>query len=215
MRSEARATPTRKAGSRASTGLVPRLLVPGLLVPGLLVSEAQARPPRRPAYRFGARLQLLGGAGFARPLSASGERPIVAYVPTDLELSVRVAPPLSLLLGGVGYLAPFSVSSCPGAQSPRPNALGAILGLRLDLNNSRDGSWWSPWIALRGGVVGQDGVLDGAACAERFVLAPLIAPRIGADLWMGPAAVTFALGYDFLPRADAISLLIGLTVRLF
>lgn len=215
MRSEARTTLTREARRRERGRALGRALGLGLVLGPLLAGEAQARPPRRPAYRFGARLQLVGGAGLARPLAASGERPIVAYVPTDLELAVRVAPPLSLLLGGVGYVAPFSVSSCPGAPSPRPNALGAILGLRLDLNNSRDGSWWSPWIALRGGVVGQDGVLDGAACDERFVLVPLLAPRVGADLWMGPAAVTFALGYDFLPRADALSLLIGLTVRLF
>ena len=83
--------------------------------------------------------------------------------------------------------------------SPRPHALAALAGVRLDFNNSRDGSWWSPWIALRGGVVSQAGVQDGAACEERYVLAPYLRPRLGADLWLGKAAVTFALGYDELP----------------
>lgn len=180
----------------------------------LMASEAGARA-RPPAYRWNGRLQLLGGAGLTMPVDAAGERRLVAYVPTDLELAVRVSAPISLVLGGVGYLAPFSQSTCASGETPRPHGLGALLGLRLDLNNSRDGSWWSPWLALRGGIVGQAGVLDGPACAERFVTALLISPRIGADLWMGPAAVSFALGYDFLPRADAVSVLIGLTVRLF
>lgn len=179
-----------------------------------LTSEAGARG-RPPLPRWSGRLQLLGGAGLTLPADAAGERRLVAYVPTDLELAVRVAAPLSLVMGGVGYLAPFSQPTCAEGGTPRPHGLGALLGLRLDLNNSRDGSWWSPWLALRGGVVGQAGVLDGPACAERFVTALLISPRIGADLWMGPAAVSFALGYDFLPRADAVSVLIGLTVRLF
>ncbi len=90
------------------------------------------------------------------------------------------------------------------------------MGLRLDFNNSRDGSWWSPWLALRGGVVGQSGVPDDLlGCTPRYLPGLYLSPRAGIDLWLGKAAVTFALGYDYLPRAAAISALTGLTLRLF
>ncbi len=181
--------------------------------------EALARP-RPPSLRFKGRLQILSGAGFALPQDGDGGRHFVAYVPVDLELAVQASGPLSVALGGVGYLAPFSVPACGPADSTpppgaRPNALGAFLGLRLDFNNSRDGSWWSPWVALRGGLVGQGGIPDGSPCMERFQLGMYLSPRLGLDLWLGKAAVTFALGYDHLPFAAAISTQVGLTLRLF
>lgn len=176
---------------------------------------AATRPPRKPARRFSGRLQLLSGVGFTLPKDASDAVHFTAYVPLDVEVAVRVSGPLSIVLGGVAYNAPFQISSCPTTASPRPHALAALGGVRLDFNNSRDGSWWSPWLALRGGVVGQAGVQDGAACEERYVLAPYLSPRLGADLWLGRAAVTFALGYDELPRAAAVSLQLGLTLRLY
>ena len=178
-------------------------------------AEAAKRPPRKPALRFSGRLQLLSGVGFTLPKDAGDAVHFTAYVPLDVEIAVRASGPLSIVLGGVAYNAPFLVSSCPTVASPRPHALAALAGVRLDFNNSRDGSWWSPWIALRGGVVGQAGVQDGAICEERYVLAPYLSPRVGVDLWLGKAAVTFALGYDELPRAAAISLQLGLTLRLF
>lgn len=178
-------------------------------------ATAARRPARKPALRFAARLQLLSGAGFTLPRDDSNAVHFVAYVPLDAELALRVSGPVSVVLGGVAYNAPFSVSTCPTSPSARPHALAALAGVRLDFNNSRDGSWWSPWLALRGGVVGQAGVQDGAICEERYVLAPYLSPRVGVDLWLGKAAVTFALGYDELPRAAAISLQLGLTLRLF
>lgn len=199
-------------------GLRPRLAWLVLLVLLLGASEAQAagkRPLRKPALRFAGRLQLLSGAGFALPKDAADAVHFTAYVPLDVEVAVRAGGPLSVVFGGVAYNAPFSVSSCPTVPSPRPHALAALAGVRLDFNNSRDGSWWSPWIAIRGGVIGQAGVQDGAACEERYVLAPYLSPRLGADLWLGKAAVTFALGYDELPRAAAVSLQLGLTLRLY
>ena len=50
---------------------------------------------------------------------------------------------------------------------------------------------------------------------EQLGLGLYLGPRLGIDLWMGRAAVTFAFGYDHLPRADAIALQTGLTLRLF
>ena len=138
-------------------------------------------------------------------------------MPIDVELGLRAMGPLSVAMGGVGYLAPFSITTCGPTvnTASRPNALGAFLGLRLDFNNSRDGSWWSPWVALRGGFSGQNGVSAGDPCSERFQLGMYLSPRLGVDLWLGKAAVTFALGYDHLPRAPAISTQVGLTLRLF
>jgi hypothetical protein len=201
--------------SRARSGRWRLALGLAAAVGGLSDAAAAGRPPRKPALRFAGRLQLLSGAALTLPRDAGNELRFAAYVPLDAELALRVSGPLSVVLGGVAYNAPFSVSTCPTSPSARPHALAALAGVRLDFNNSRDGSWWSPWLALRGGVVGQAGVQDGAVCEERYVLAPYLSPRLGVDLWLGKAAVTFALGYDELPRAAAISLQLGLTLRLF
>ena len=178
-------------------------------------ATAAKRLPRKPALRFSGRLQVLSGVGFALPKDAADQTHFAAYVPLDVELGTRLSGPLSLVFGGVAHDAPFAVSTCATAPSPRPHALGAFAGLRLDFNNNRDGSWWSPWIAVRAGLGGQAGVQDGAGCQERYTLFPYLSPRIGADLWLGKAAVTFALGYDELPRAAAVTLQLGLTLRLF
>jgi hypothetical protein len=180
-------------------------------------SRSTKKRPRPPALRFAGRLQILSGAAFAVPQDHTGARRFAAYVPVDVEVAMRLAGPLSLGLGGVGYLAPFSITTCGETVSSaaRPNALGAFLGMRLDFNNSRDGSWWSPWVALRGGIMGQNGVGSGDPCTERFQLGMYLSPRVGADLWLGQAAVSFAVGYDHLPRAPAISAQVGLTLRLF
>lgn len=184
---------------------------------------AEAARSRRPAPRFRGRLQILSGASMALPEDPAGARRFAAYVPLDIEVGVRLSGPFSVTLGGVGYAAPFQVPACeagPGTDGGRrPNGLASFVGLRLDLNNSRDGSWLSPWMELRGGVAGQDGVPTylplSDRCGERFVLAPWFGPRVGLDLWMGRAAATFALGYDVLPRASGVTVQAGLTLRLF
>jgi hypothetical protein len=151
----------------------------------------------------------------ALPQDFVGERHLVAYVPIDLELGLHASGPVSVLLGGIGYLAPFSLSNCKSSPAPRNNGLGAFVGARFDFNNSRDGSWWSPWFALRAGVLGQSGVADGAPCQDHYQMGLLVSPRLGLDLWLGKAAVSFALGFDNLPRAAALSAQVGLTLRLF
>lgn len=223
------ATTTRKVWR--VRGLV--LLSAAAVVAMVPTKEALAKArPRAAALRFSGRLQMLSGVAFTLPEDAAGQRHFAAYVPVDLEIAARLSGPLSLALGGVGYLAPFSAAACPGAPAEpdvydvpasRANALGAFAGLRLDFNNSRDGAWWSPWVALRGGVLGQSGVADGSLagpepgslCVERYLLGLYLSPRLGMDLWLGRAAVTFAVGYDHLPRAAAISAQVGLTLRLF
>ena len=179
-------------------------------------TPAESRPSSaEPPRRFTGRIQMLSGATLALPELYDGSRYLVSYVPAEVEVAIRVAGLLSLGLGGSGLLAPFSLTTCSPALSDRANALAAFGTLRLDFNNSRDGSWLSPWIALRGGIVGQGGVASGDPCEERFSLGLYLGPRLGLDLWMGKAAVTFAVGYDHLLRADGIALQTGLTLRLF
>lgn len=162
--------------------------------------------------RFRTRVQILSGLSPTLIRRPDDSYRITAFVPLDLELSTRLSGPLSLLGATIGALAPFSDSPCPSEAPLRPHALSALLGLRLDLNNSRDGSWWSPWVALRFGLSAQQVTDD--RCQPQTKLTPAFSPRLGADLWMGKAAATFALGYDYLPTGSALFAAVGLTLRI-
>lgn len=171
--------------------------------------------------RFVGRLQVLSGAGVSFPPTLQGGQRVSAYVPLDVELALRASGSLSVLVGGVAGVAPGPPLGC-GPDRRQPHALAAYGGLRLDLNNSRRGSWLSPYVALRAGLVGQDGVPGvgpapepgSLVCVDRFSLGVLLSPRAGLDLWLGQAAATFAVGYDVLPGFHAAVALVGLTLRL-
>lgn len=174
---------------------------------------SQAKRSERPELpRFRTRVQTLSGVMPTLLTDVEGGQRITAFVPLDLELATRLDGPLSLVAAGVAYLAPFSMTPCSEHKPLRAHALASLMGVRLDFNNSRDGSWWSPWVALRMGVIGQEGNDD--LCQPRLRVAPAFSPRLGADLWMGTAAASFAVGYDYLPTGSALSLQAGLTVRL-
>lgn len=206
----------RASGPRAMTRVTRHLCGIASLCALCWAAPALAGPPPAPApLRFAGRLQILSGAAMTWPKLYDGSHHIAAYVPAEAELALRVSGMLSLGIGGAGYLAPFSLTTCSDAPSARAHAATAFGTVRLDFNNSRDGSWWSPWMALRTGIAAQDGVASGDPCQEQLGLGLYLGPRLGIDLWMGRAAVTFALGYDHLPRADAIALQTGLTLRLF
>ncbi len=190
------------------------LLLCGLLTLGWVQPSAGKRPPRSELPRFRTRLQLLSGVTPALLREESGGQRVAAVVPLDLELATRLDGPLSLLAATVSYLAPFSLPSCADQAPRRPHALASLLGVRLDLRNSRDGSWWSPWVALRMGVVGQAATRVDDTCQAGISLSPTFSPRLGADLWMGQAAATFAVGYDYLPTGSALAIQVGLTLRL-
>lgn len=181
----------------------------------LLWSDWAAARGHAPARRFSGRLQVLSGAALALPMDAQGERALAAYVPLDVELATQLGGPVSLLFGGIGLLAPFVRSACSTAPAPKPHALAAATGLRLDLNNSNAGSWLSPWLAVRAGLSAQAGVPSGSPCTEQTLVGLFLSPRLGLDLWFAQTAVTFSVGYDHLPRAGAVSLQVGLTFRLY
>lgn len=191
-------------------GLAPPLDSPGrtALAP---VRAKKAKP--RPAPRSG-RAQVLTGVGLAVPSQPEGGRHLAAYVPVELELSLQVSGPLSVLLGGSGFAATFVAADCLGSAGRRPSALAAFGGVRLDpLLGGR--GLVSPWLALRAGLVGQDGVSTADPCVERLVLSPYFGPRVGLDLRLGRTALTAAVGYDHLPRAPALTVQLGLSLRIF
>ena len=197
------------------------------LVTGLCLSPAWAAAPfdsaslrsgrtdlPRPAAPRTGRAQILTGVGLAVPSQPEGGRHLTAYVPVELELSLQVSGPLSVLLGGSGFAATFVAADCLGSAGRRPSALAAFGGVRLDpLLGGR--GLVSPWLALRGGLVGQDGVSTADPCVERVVLSPYFGPRVGLDLRLGRTALTAALGYDHLPRAPALTVQLGLSLRIF
>lgn len=202
------------SGPRAMTRVTSHLCGIASLCALGWAAPALAGPAPAP-LRFAGRLQILSGAAVTWPQLYDGSHHIAAYVPAEAELALRVSGMLSLGIGGAGYLAPFSLTTCSDAPAARAHAATAFGTVRLDFNNSRDGSWWSPWMALRTGIAAQDGVASGDPCQEQLGLGLYLGPRLGIDLWMGRAAVTFAFGYDHLPRADAVALQTGLTLRLF
>lgn len=165
---------------------------------------------------------MLSGVGVSFSPAVQVGQSVSAYVPLDVELALRAAGSLSVLLGGAGLVLPRTGTGC-GPDSRQPHALAAYGGLRLDLNNSRRGSWLSPYLALRTGLAGQDGVPGpglapepgSLVCVDRFWLGVFLSPRAGLDLWLGQAAATFAVGYDVLPGFHAAVALVGLTLRLF
>ena len=67
--------------------------------------------PRPPAPRTG-RAQILTGVGLAVPSQPEGGRHLAAYVPVELELSLQVSGPLSVLLGGSGCGAVDRLLDC-------------------------------------------------------------------------------------------------------
>ena len=85
------------------------------------------RPSRKPALRFSGRLQLLSGVGFTLPRMRATPC-FTAYVPLDVEIAVRARHPLSIVLGGVAYNAPFLVELSDGGVSAAARAGGACRG---------------------------------------------------------------------------------------
>lgn len=199
----------------------PLFFVLGLLCLVLLVAPTSsvAKTPTRnrgraETVRFRVRLQSLTGLAptFVSEVSEGVlSKKLAAFVPLDVEIGTRLSGPLSVSAGALVFLAPFSSNLCDGGVPYRPHAAAGLFGIRLDLNNNRDGSWWSPFVVLRMGVGTQ--TTAGDFCSVRVQIQPMFSPRIGADLWMGKAAATFAIGYDLVPTGSIVTVQAGLTLR--
>jgi hypothetical protein len=170
------------------------------MVPRLtsLIASASANelPPR-----WKIRASLIQGFG------GSWDQGPVADFPTTLELGVRLAGPLSLAAGATGMLTGDSSQSC--GELRRPSAIWGHAGLRVDFNNRKGDSWLDPFVEAHGGV----GYQAAASCVSGGAF-PTAGVRGGLDVWLGRAAVTVAVGFDWMPIAPPASAYLGATFLL-
>jgi hypothetical protein len=144
---------------------------------------------------------------------ASDRGDAVAMFPTSLEIGVRIWGPLSADIGSTGVVAGTFDIECGEAR--RPNAILGYAGLRADFANGRSSSWVDPFLAWHAGVGTQAGGQDAnGACTSRRVFATG-GLRGGIDVWLGKAAVTVAVGFDYLPTAAPIFVSLGLSRVLY
>jgi hypothetical protein len=159
------------------------------------------------APRWRVRAAVLSGFG------GSSDGRAVAVFPTTLEVGARVWGPLSVGAGATGVLSGDYYIAC--GEPRRANAILGTFGVRVDFNNARSNSWLSPFIDLHGGVGGQPGGRGtGNACPSGGAFATGGA-RVGLDVWMGKAAITAALGFDYLPTAPPFAFSLGATFSLY
>ena len=170
----------------------------------LCAASARAAPPR---WRL--RASLLQGFGGGRAADDS----IAARFPTTIDLGARLWGPLSLAATVTSTLAGELDGSC--GRALRPNAIAGALGLRADLANGRSAPWVDPWVEAHAGVGAEAGVHaqpGGGATAATFAAA---GARAGIDVWLGKAAVTVAVAFDYLPLGATASFVLGASFVLF
>lgn len=168
------------------------------LVTLLVAARAAADAP--PRWRL--RASVLQGFGGSRDGNDT-----VARFPTSVEFGARVWGPLSLDALVTATVAEEWSQSC--GQPVRPNAVAGAVGVRADLANSRASPWLDPWAEVHAGVGAQAGAREvpgGCPAAATF---PTAGARAGVDLWLGRAAVTLALAFDYLPVGSAVSFALG------
>jgi hypothetical protein len=179
------------------------VFVSAALVATVARAEAPSDPPRW-------RLRLSVSEGFGGGRSGDGA---VTRFATTAELGARIFGPLSLDAGVIATVAGEYDSSC--GQGIRPSAIAAVAGLRADAFNARSASWVDPFVEAHGGVGVQAGAREvPGQCAASSVFATGGA-RAGIDVWLGRAAVTVALGFDYLPIGSTIALSLGGSFKLF
>ena len=171
-------------------------------------ADADARAPRD-APRWRLRGGVSSGFGGA---SAHGDDTITVF-PTHLDLVGRIWGPLSLDVRGFAVQAMQSYAAC--GEHRRPSALGTAGGLRVDFANRRSASWVDPFLEAHAGVAGQGGAPEvGGRCPASEVFASGGA-RAGIDVWLGRAAVTVTVSYDYLPVAAPFAFELGASFVLY
>jgi hypothetical protein len=117
-------------------------------------------------------------------------------VPVNVDLSLRAWRFLSVVVATTGILSDLDADVCGGR---RPHAFVGSAGVRLDRNNHHGDSWFSPFVEAHASVGGQR-PLDSCRALAPFGGA---GARAGLDVWLGKAAISIALGVEYLPVASA------------
>ncbi len=164
---------------------------------------ADARAEDVPRWRL--RVEAASGFGGARDAGRT-----LAVFPSTVGLAVRARGPLSITLSATGLIADDFYVACGVGR--RPNALTTAAGLRLDFGNRRSASWLVPFVEARAGFGGQSGGRETANGCAAAAIFPTGGARAGVDVWLGRAAVTLALGYDYLPTVAPLAITLGLAL---
>jgi hypothetical protein len=182
-----------------------RFFVAVMLLSGLARAD-RLLPPDPPRWRL--RAALITGVAGSRDADQS-----VTLFPTTLELGVRLFGPLSVTLGAQGVLAGEQYVAC--GQPRRPNAILGAGGLRVDFGNGKSASWAAPFLEGHVGVghQGEPREQNGVCSAAPTFFTG--GAKLGVDIWLGRAAVTFAVTYDYLPTAMPIGFQLGATFILY
>ena len=171
-----------------------------------VASVAAAAPPEDPP-RWRLRLSITEGFGGGR----DGDATVARYA-TTAELGARVWGPLSLDVGVIGTVAGEYDAAC--GQGLRPSAIAGVAGVRADLFNGRSASWVDPFVEAHGGVGTQAGTREvPGQCAAAGVFGTGGA-RAGLDVWLGRAAVTVAVAFDYLPIGSTLAFTLGGSFKL-
>ena len=73
----------------------------------------------------------------------------------------------------------------------------------------------SPWVEAHGGVGAQAGAREVPGGCPRAATFGTAGARAGFDAWLGKAAVTVAVAYDYLPIGSTLSFVLGGSFVLF
>lgn len=157
------------------------------------------------------RLRATLAQGFGGGLGADDA--VAARFPTVLDVGVRVWGPLSLAATVTGTVAGEYSTAC--GQPIRPSAVAGALGVRADLANGRSAPWVDPWVEVHGGVGAQAGARELPGGCPQAATFGTAGARAGLDAWLGRAAVTVAIAFDYLPVGSSVSFLLGGSFALF
>jgi hypothetical protein len=168
-------------------------------------AHAEAAKVTPPRWRV--RAALVSGFG------GSWDNGSVAAFPTTLDLGLRIWGPLSASLGATGVLSGDYWVTC--GEPRRANAILGHAGLRVDFNNKKGDSWLDPFIEAHASVGGQAGGRESLTGCPRGGVFGSGGLKAGLDIWLGRAAVTVAVGFDWTPIAPPAAAFLGATFLLY
>lgn len=165
-----------------------------------------ALPIERDPPRWRLRMSLTEGFG------GGLDGGVVARFATTAELGVRVFGPLSLDAGVIATVAGEYDAGC--GQGIRPSAVAGVAGLRADVFNGKSQSWVDPFVEAHGGVGTQAGTREVPGQCSAAAVFGTGGARAGIDVWLGRAAVTLAVSFDYLPIGSMLAFTLGGSFKL-